>query len=480
MAEDEFILHLPHSLLTLTLHQRAKHIRNCPFFDFCPSNIVDALAVCLRPLIFCAEDIIAYPGDMGQEMFFLQRGVAQVISPDDHATVFATLIDGSYFGETSLIFKQPRATAVKAVTFCDVLELLKRDLFSELKRRDFDIMQMLNQFSTVHEANQRRNKAIQDNLLASKKKGKKLSRIIDTDASAYRKIRIVGSWFMPGTTFRFVWDTLCTLGIIYVSFIPLFRIAFRSVDDEFAPLVFFDYVVDAFFVVDFYLRSTHFAFPLHGTTATDIGAIRKRYKKNGMAVDFMSCLSLIDIFSYKWTVMRKLKLRLFCLLRVVRIPHFFDLIAEHLSLRDKEVSLASNLLGRIIFFYAVANHWVACLWFILHRELESELEFTWATQDCPWGEESVCTARWDESLQRHNVCSLSMIDCYVRSLHFSITTLSTVGYGKCITLVFFHFFSAHAYFSVFFVTKVISHPLQNSRQYGKMWWYLWVHAFWLV
>ena len=368
---------------------------------------------------------------MGQEMFFLQRGVVQVVSSDSNATVFATLFEGSYFGETSLIFKQPRATAVKAVTFCDVLELLKRDLFSELKRRDFDLMQMLNQFNTVHEANKRRNKAIQDNLVASKRKENKLSRIIDTDTSAYRKIRVVGSWFMPGTVFRFVWDTLCTMGIIYVSFIPLFRIAFRSVDNESAPLVAFDYVVDAFFVVDFYLRSTYFAFPLHGTTATDIGSIRKRYAKNGMAIDFISCLSLVDILSYKWLSIRRLKLRLLCLLRVIRIAHFFELIAEHLSLRDIEVSLASNLLGRIIFFYAVANHWVACLWFILHRELESDLEYTWATEDCPWGEESVCTAKWDESLQKHNVCSLSMIDCYIRSLHFSITTLSTVGYGKC-------------------------------------------------
>jgi hypothetical protein len=99
--------------------------------------------------------------------------------------------------------------------------------------------------------------------------------------------------------------------------------------------------------------------------------------------------------------------------------------------------LASNLLGRIIFFYAVANHWVACFWFIIHRELERDLESTWATEDCPLEdlERAICTSEWNATLGQHNICSLSMIDCYVRSLHFSITTLSTVGYGKPIHFV---------------------------------------------
>lgn len=426
--EDDFILHLPHTLITLTLQQRTKHIRNCPFFDFCPSNIIDALAVCMRPLIFSAGDTIAYPGDMGQEMFFLDRGVVQVVSSDANQTVFATLVEGSYFGETSLIFKQPRATAVKAVTFCDVLELLKRDLFSELKRRDFDLVQMLNTFATVHKDNMRRNKAIQDNILASKRRENKLSRMIDLDINALRKRRKVLSWFMPGTVFRFIWDVSNSCCIIYFSFFTLFRIAFRPVEDETVSPMMLDNIVDVFFVVDFYLRSTHFAFSEHGSTVTDIDSIRKHYRDHGMVLDFISCFSLVDICSYKFAIIGRFKLRLLCLIRVLRIPHFFDLIADHLSLRDIGINLASNLLGRIIFFYAVANHWIACLWFIIHREIESELENTWATQDCPY--ENGCTSTWDESLGKHDVCSLSMMDCYVRSLHFSITTLSTVGYGE--------------------------------------------------
>ena len=51
--------------------------------------------------VFCAGDIVAHAGDMGQEMFFLERGTVEVLSAD-RSTVFATLNEGSFFGETSV------------------------------------------------------------------------------------------------------------------------------------------------------------------------------------------------------------------------------------------------------------------------------------------------------------------------------------------------------------------------------------------
>ena len=100
--DDDFLMRLPHSLRTITLQRRVKHIQNCPFFDFCSSDIVDSLSMCMRPLIFCPGDTIAHSGDMGQEMFFLERGKVIVVSSDTQSTVFATLGEGSYLGETSV------------------------------------------------------------------------------------------------------------------------------------------------------------------------------------------------------------------------------------------------------------------------------------------------------------------------------------------------------------------------------------------
>ena len=49
--EDDFILRLPYTLQTaVTEHTRTKHIRNCPFFDFCSFDIINSLALLLKPL----------------------------------------------------------------------------------------------------------------------------------------------------------------------------------------------------------------------------------------------------------------------------------------------------------------------------------------------------------------------------------------------------------------------------------------------
>ena len=96
------------------------------------------------------------------------------------------------------------------------------------------------------------------------------------------------------------------------------------------------------------------------------------------------------------------------------------------------ISLATHLLGTIIFFYAIANHIVACIWFIIHRYIERKVESTWATNDCPWSAEGGsegCLAKWNATLGEHNVCNMdSMMDCYLRSLHFSLTTLVSIVY----------------------------------------------------
>ncbi|KAL7540091.1 hypothetical protein ACHAXR_012578 [Thalassiosira sp. AJA248-18] len=420
--EDEFILRLPYTLQTDVFAQtRTKLLLQCPFFDFCDNDIVKALAMCLRPCQYSAADVIVHAGDFGQSMFFLEAGTVQVV-PSDGSTVLATLVAGSFFGETS----QPRASSVCAVTFCDVFELGKADLFNELRRRDIDIGDMLKLFAIVHDRNSRRYTAVQKNLSASKRQGTKLNKIMDSRDEPSAKKRAVMSCYLPGSIFRFCWDVTCLVLIIYFLVLVLYRIAFRA-DGE-GHIVLFDLMADAFFISDFYLRSTHFAFTRYGSVCNDRRLILQRYVRSGMLIDGLSCLSILETFC------PRLQFRLLCLLRILRIPYFFKKIREHLSLRGIRISLATHLLGTIIFFYAIANHWVACIWFIIHRYIERKVESTWATSDCPWDTEvgsDGCLAKWNETLGEHNICNAdSMVDCYLRSLHFSITTLSTVGYGE--------------------------------------------------
>ncbi len=427
VSEDDFILRLPNMLQTQIIEDtRKRHINACPFFHSLQNDVVEALALCMQQLVFCAGDIVIHAGDIGSEMYFLERGTVRVISPD-HKTVYATLSQrGSFFGETCLFLNKPRSTSVCAQTFSDVFQLGKDDLFNELKRRDIDLAQMRTLFFGIHQENDRRNKAIERNLIRCKEPQSKLSKLFDAD-NREAKEREVLKMFLPGTRFRFIWDVFSTLGILYYcAWSVLYQIAFRSVEEE--TTIGLGLLFELFFIIDCYvLRSSQFAFMENGTLHQHKADILNHYKNNGMIPDVIASFSALSIIfpSYQF--------RLLSLVRILRLPFFLDSLCAHLDERGIRISLASNLLVKIVLLYVIACHEISCIWFIIHRYVEHGKKLTWATSDCPLGGEigsDACLAMWDDELEKHNECNMdSMNDCYIRAFHFSLTTLSTVGYG---------------------------------------------------
>ena len=84
---------------------RTRLLLQCPFFDFCTDDVIKSLALCLKPCQFNAGDVIIHADDFGQSMFFLENGTVQVV-PSDGSAVLATLVSGSFFGETSVSEKK--------------------------------------------------------------------------------------------------------------------------------------------------------------------------------------------------------------------------------------------------------------------------------------------------------------------------------------------------------------------------------------
>lgn len=77
--------------------------------------------------------------------------------------------------------------------------------------------------------------------------------------------------------------------------------------------------------------------------------------------------------------------------------------------------------SKSLLLYAFCNHWLACVYFMIHRYLERESSLTWAIVDN--------LAVYDEETGHHDVCSRDISYCYVRSLYFVLSTLTSVGYG---------------------------------------------------
>ena len=76
-------------------------------------------------------DSIAREGEVGEEIFFIGQGRAE-IRTEGGAVSRGALASGDYFGDLSLILGEKRTASVKALTYCEVFVLSKKE-FNRIK-----------------------------------------------------------------------------------------------------------------------------------------------------------------------------------------------------------------------------------------------------------------------------------------------------------------------------------------------------------
>lgn len=73
-----------------------------------------------------------------------------------------------------------------------------------------------------------------------------------------------------------------------------------------------------------------------------------------------------------------------------------------------------------ILVYTIANHWTACVFFLVHR-YERNVDTTWVVEDG--------YATMNEETGEHDICNTEIWKCYQRAVYFMATVLTSVGYG---------------------------------------------------
>ncbi len=136
LDEHTILQSLPDKLKAeIAIHVHFETLRKVQIFEECEAGLLEELVLKLKPQVYSPGDYICRKGDIGKEMYIIKRGRLEVVS-DDGTTVFATLTDGSYFGEISILnlggSGNRRTANVVSVGYSDLFCLSKQDLLDAL------------------------------------------------------------------------------------------------------------------------------------------------------------------------------------------------------------------------------------------------------------------------------------------------------------------------------------------------------------
>ena len=205
---------------------------------------------------------------------------------------------------------------------------------------------------------------------------------------------------------RLVWDTVILLLIVISCVLVAYQFAF----DQSGALSGFQfiYLIDLFFLVDIFLNCVT-TYRQRGVEVIDKKQCARHYSKRMLAVDVAATVPF-DLIA--WLLIGNgqvlggslvLALRLLRLLRIIRLFVIFK--------RWEAFSWSNPAALRVIKYFVsilLLIHWLACFWFYS--------AFASAFPPDSW-------------VARAGIAGADAVIQYIRSLYWTITTMTTVGYG---------------------------------------------------
>mmetsp|Transcript_21766 Transcript_21766/g.41522 ORF Transcript_21766/g.41522 Transcript_21766/m.41522 type:complete len:997 (-) Transcript_21766:389-3379(-) len=216
----------------------------------------------------------------------------------------------------------------------------------------------------------------------------------------------------PTDPFRISWDLLMMVLLLYITVVLPYRMAF---DDEAAmhsAVWWWEVVIDVLFGVDI-LVNMRTAYTVEGKIEIDQYKILKRYAASWMVIDVVSIFPF-DLFlnngvlASAFKSMRIIKLsrmlkmlKMMKLMRLMKMPHLLSRL---------ELYVNRGMMGLLKFLaiVLVIAHLMACVFYAVSASAGDELN-TWISA---------------QGLLRESTYSK-----YVAALYWSMSTMTTVGYG---------------------------------------------------
>jgi len=210
--------------------------------------------------------------------------------------------------------------------------------------------------------------------------------------------------FLPGSMFILFWDALCLFFILFETFALPFWLGF---DVQPSGWMFnLVSVVNVYFMLDIPLNFMRAVKTSTGGVVVSAEQIARSYVKwlpadilAGIPWEWIKCGNLVQFTK----MLRLVRIaRLFHLLRLDILPLRVTMMVES----NSWLTFAQGVM-RVLFYLFGITHWCACIWFYIGNH--SGAEHTWISAHMPEG-----AGFWTR---------------YIYSSYFTLTTMTTVGYG---------------------------------------------------
>nr|CAG6018900.1 unnamed protein product [Menidia menidia] len=246
--------------------------------------------------------------------------------------------------------------------------------------------------------------------------------------------------------FKTTWDWVILILTFYTAIMVPYNVSFKTKQNNVTWLV-VDSIVDVIFLVDIVLNfHTTFVGPA-GEVISDPKLIRMNYVKTWFVIDLLSCLpyDVINAFENVDELLRLSFVKpeksalcgavvagissLFSSLKVVRLLRL-GRVARKL---DHYIEYGAAVLVLLVCVFGLAAHWLACIWYSIGDyevidedtnsvRLDSWLYLLGETVGTPYRFNASGTGRWEGGPSKDSV--------YITSLYFTMTSLTSIGFGN--------------------------------------------------
>ncbi|XP_059368983.1 potassium voltage-gated channel subfamily H member 5a [Carassius carassius] len=258
-------------------------------------------------------------------------------------------------------------------------------------------------------------------------------------------------------TFKTTWDWVILILTFYTAIMVPYNVSFKTKQNNLVWLV-LDSVVDVIFLVDIVLNfHTTFVGP-GGEVISDPKLIRMNYLKTWFVIDLLSCLpyDIINAFENVDEVpiadssavghlpaaahsqrnatraedsMLPGLSSLFSSLKVVRLLRL-GRVARKL---DHYLEYGAAVLVLLVCVFGLVAHWLACIWYsigdyeIIDEGTNNLKRESWLYQlaisiGTPYRYNASGSGQWEGGPSKHTL--------YISSLYFTMTSLTTIGFGN--------------------------------------------------